>query len=241
MKGNECQIIINEILNNPNVISILSPEVILLKFLKLTGHIDIRELLLKKKDIAMPMGFLLKVFNKANIKVLHLFHINKEYYINNNYYDYIIDNNDVKPLLNREFSRLDDDEIFKRNMDLIINNPDIIIVQNETAEILETDIMNKLLLKDNNSLLLNLKNYDKSNIDNINGNKYNLDLLVTDDNKIYFNAKNNKYLYEDGEITEKDWDKTSGKPLLMIYNKQGFKELKPIEKKEDEIYDFSLS
>lgn len=239
MRSNECQNIINEITNNPNFVSILSPDVLLLKFLKLTGHTDIRKLLLKKKEISMPMGYLSKIFTKANIKVLHLFRINKEYYINNNYYDYIIDDNEVKPMVNREYLRLNDDDKFKITMDLIINNPDIIIVQNENAEILETNIMKYLLSKsDMDTLLLNLKTYDKSKIDNINGNKYNLDLLVTEDNKVYFNSKNNKYLYENGEIIEEDWDKSSGRPLLMIYNRPGLKEFKPIE---NEIYDYSLS
>jgi len=241
MKINESKIIINEIINNPNIISILSPEILLLKFLKLTGHTDIRKLLLKKKDISMPNGYLSKILNKGNLKVLHLFHIDKSYYINNDCYDYIIHDNDVKPMINHKFSRLDDDEIFKRNMDLIINNPDIIIVQNDTDDSLETDIMKKLLLKDNMELLLNLKSYDKSDIDNINGNKYDLDILFTDNKKVYFNSKNSKYVYDNGDIIEKDWDKSSVKSSFKIYNKQGLKEFKPIVKKEDEIYDFSLS
>ena len=236
----EAQMIIRSIVNNPNILSTIPAEIFLLKFLRLNKNNDLRNFILEKNDFTLlPLSYLSKILEVANMNFIYLFNYHNNHYIINDYYDYIIDDNEVKPMVNREYLKLNDDDKFKINMDLIINNPDIIIVQNENAEILETNIMKYLLSKsDMDTLLLNLKTYDKSKIDNINGNKYNLDLLVTEDNKVYFNSKNNKYLYENGEIIEEDWDKSSGRPLLMIYNRPSLKEFKPIE---NEIYDYSLS
>lgn len=239
MKNNESQYIINEITTNPELISVLSPEILLLKFLRLTKHNSIRRTLIANNNISMCIGYISKILQSANIKFIHLFQIKGNYYINNNYYDYFSDNNDIKTLISKDFSDLNNDQIFKKNLDIIITNPDIIIIQDESAEIIDTNLMKHLLSKKDMNLLLNLKTYDKSNIDNINGNYYKLSLIMTNDKKVYFNSQGKQYLYYKGDLKETSWDKYRIKSILSIYNRKESNVITPYI--NNSIIDMSLS
>ena len=55
-----------------------------------------------------------------------------------------------------------------------------------------------LLSKNGMEEIFNLKAYDKNNIQNLNGNYYKLNIIVTKDFKIYFNSNGRQYLYNKG-------------------------------------------
>jgi len=97
-----------------------------------------------------------------------------------------------------------------------------------------------LLSKDDMENVFNLKTYDKNNIQNLNGNYYKLNVIVTNDFKIYFNSKGKQYLYHNGNLIEKEWDIfVDPKPLLSIYSKGNVKSISSLS--ESSIFSLSSS
>jgi hypothetical protein len=220
MKGNDSQVILNQIMDNPEILSVIPPDVFILKFLSLTGHKDVRKFLLANENIlSMPVGYISNILKSADMKVLHLLKINKNYYINNDCYDYYIKDNKISGSIRDDFSKLSNDDKFKKNLDIIIYNPDIIIVQDESACELDTSMIKYLLTKRDMGLLLNLKTYDKSEINRINGNKYKINVLVNSQKEVYFNSNNKQYIYKDEEVIKTSWNKSDIRPILTIYTR----------------------
>jgi len=223
MSKNEGLMIIEEVSNNPEILSIIPYEILLLKFLRLTKNNDIRNFLLENKKMKMvPLGFISKILEISNKNFIHIFKLHKNhYYINNDYYDYIIENDEIKTKLNDTYKKLSIRDIHDINRKLINNSPDMIIVQDEAACECDTAIMNQIISNIDMEDMSNLKTYDKNNFDNLNGNTYNLDIVVMNDNKVYFNSNGKKYLYSNGILKETDWDISSFSktPLISIYNK----------------------
>lgn len=241
MNKNESQLIIDQISANPNLISIITPEVLLLKFLRLTEHSDVRNILINNKDLNISIGYLSKILANAQIKFIHLFRINKEYFINNNCYDYSTDNNKIVPKISKNFLNLNKDDLFKSNMDLIIYNPDIIIIQEERANTDDTEIMKQIISQREMDFLLNLRTYDKSNVQQLNGNFYKLDLIMTADHKFYFNSKDNQYVYDhmNNTLSETTWDIASFRPVFSVFNRQSLNPILPAI--QTHIHDKSIS
>lgn len=236
MNNKESQLIIKEIINKPALLSIIPLEVLLLKFLTLTKHNDIRTFILRNKKIKVPIGYISKILKTGNLNFIHLFKIRNNYYINNDYYDYHINNNEIKTLITSQINSKE--TIFNYNLNLIVSNPDYLIVQYENSEPIETTMIKYLLSKDDMENVFNLKTYDKNNIQNLNGNYYKLNVIVTNDFKIYFNSKGKQYLYHNGILIEKDWDIfVDPKPLLSIYSKSNVKSIPSLSKSST----FSLS
>jgi len=220
MKGNESQVIYNEIMVNPEILSIIPPDVFILKFLSLTGHKDVRKKLLDNKDIlSMPIGYVSKILKSVNIKVLHLFYINKQYYINNNCYDYYVKDNEINTLVKEDFYNLSNDEKFRRNFDSIIYNPEVIIVQDESASPIETKMIKYLLSKRDMEYLLNLRTYDKSDINKLNANKYKVNVIVNSAKNVYFNSNGQQYIYKNNELEKSEWNKSDIRSIFTIYTR----------------------
>jgi hypothetical protein len=218
----ECQFILNKIANNPHILKLIPYEVILLKLLTLTDYDNIRKLLVENKNIDIPLGYLAKLFNKVNYEFIHLLNINNNYYINDNIYDYIISNNEIIPAILQEFNDLKSEEIFKKNIYSIIKSPEIIMVQYKLLDT-EYQLFHYLFAKDDYEKDLNLNSYTLENFDLLNGNSYDIKLVLSDDNKVYYLLNNDLYSYDlnTSEIEEKlKMDITKIKPLLSIYVKQ---------------------
>lgn len=229
MNNKESQLIIKEIINKPTLLSIIPLEILLLKFLTLTKHDDIRTFILTNKKIKVPIGYISKILKIGNLNFIHLFKIKNNYYINNDYYDYHINNDEIKTLITNRINTKK--TIFNYNLNLIVSNPDYLIVQNEDSDPNETNMIKYLLTKDGMENVLNLKTYDKNNIQNLNDNYYKLNIIVTKDFKIYFNSKGKQYLYHNGTLIEKDWDIfIDSKPLLSIYSKSNVKSIQSLSK-----------
>lgn len=241
MNKNECQVIINEITTNPELLEMITPEVLLLKFLRLTEHLNVRKVLIDNKNINISLGYLSKILKQANLKFIHLFRLNKEYFINNDCYDYTTENDKVISKVSKTFLDLNKDDLFKSNFDLIITNPDIIIIQEETANSNDTEVMKKILSHREMDVLLNLQNYDKSNVQQLNGNFYKLNLIVSSDHKFYFNCKDTQYVYDHyaNELKETVWDIANVRPIFSIFNKQEFNPILPAVRTH--IHDLSIS
>lgn len=242
MKGSDSQVILNQIMDNPEILSVIPPDVFILKFLSLTGHKDVRKFLLaNKKILSMPIGYLSNILKSSDMKVLHLFKINKNYYINNHCYDYYVKDNQISGSIRDEFYNLSSDDKFKSNFDLIIYNPDVIIVQDESACELETKMIKYLLTKKDMEFLLNLQTYDKSEINRINGNKYKINVLVNSQKEVYFNSKNQQYVYKDEEVTKTSWNKSNIRPILTIYTRDEDIASKIGAVPVNDIFDYDLS
>lgn len=241
MNKNETQLIIDEISANPNLITIITPEVLLLKFLRLTEHSDVRKVLIDNKDLNISIGYLSKIIENAQIKFIHLFRINKEYFINNKCYDYTTDNNKVIPKISNTFFNINKDDLFKSNLDLIIFNPDMIIIQEEKANIDDTEVMKQIISQKEMDFLLNLRTYDKSNVQQLNGNFYKLDLIMTADHKFYFNSNGNQYVYDhmNNTLNETKWDIASFRPVFSVFNRQTLNPILPAI--QNHIHDKSIS
>ena len=85
---------------------------------------------------------------------------------------------------------------------------------NNKIKIYNKLIFDNVINNDNYCILLIKEIYNKG------FSKYDLDF------KIYFNSKGHQYLYDDGNITETQWDIfIESKPLLSIYSKSDRKSI----------------
>lgn len=219
----EGQMIIRSIINNPEILSIIPGEIFLLKFLRLNKCNDVRKFLLKNKDFSkLPVGFVSKILKVSNMNFIHLFNYNKNYFIINDYYDYVVDNDEIVAELNDSYMNMSIKDIHNMNRDLVNNSPDMIVVQHENA-IDKDSMVNLMVSKKDIQDNLNLKMYNNYQFDNLNGNSYHLDLIITDDYKIYFISNQNKeYVYSNGKLKETNWSNgsmsNSRNRLISIYH-----------------------
>lgn len=212
----EGQMIIKGVLNNPDILSVIPGEVFLLKFLRLCKNSEVRNLLLKTKDFSkLPVGYVSKILQVSNMSFIHLFNYNKNYFIINDYYDYVIDNDEIVPQLND--MNMSTKDIQSMNRRLVNSSPDMIVVQHQSA--IDKDLFTNLMVsKKDIQETINLKNYSNHHFDNLNGNTYHLDLVISDDYKIYFKSHQNKeFIYSNGKLKEAGWDESIN-PLISIYH-----------------------
>jgi hypothetical protein len=213
----EGQMIIRSVLNNPEILSVIPGEIFLLKFLRLTKNTDVRNFLLKTNDFSkLPVGFVSKILKVSNMNFIHLLNYHKNYFIINDYYDYVVDNDEIVEELND--MNMSTKDIRSLNRKLVNSSPDMIVVQHESA--INKDLFANLMVsKKDIQDTLNLKMYNKHHFDNLNGNTYHLDLVITDDYKIYFKSNHKKeYVYSNGKLKETSWDGSSMNPLISIYH-----------------------
>lgn len=195
------------------IIKTLPYEVILLKLLRYTNNEDIREYILKNNFYdRMPVGYIYKILQYYDINTLHLFKIEDDYFINNNYYDYYVKYEQILPIVDKELTKLSNDYIQSINDALINSKPEYLLIQeydpnNEN----ETDVMNDIISKNPKSF--NIRKYLKNK--QINFNKYKIEGVVLTD-RFYFIENDEKYIYKDGKIEKSDWNLTS-KVILSIY------------------------
>lgn len=195
------------------IIKTLPYEVILLKLLKYTNNEDIREYILTNNFYdRMPIGYIYKILQYYDINTLHLFKLEDDYFINNNYYDYYIKYEQILPIVDKELTKLSNDYIQSINDALINSKPEYLLIQeydpnNEN----ETDVMKDIISK--NPKLFNIKKYLETK--QINFNKYKIEGIVLND-RFYFIENDEKYIYKDGKIEKSDWKLTS-KVILSIY------------------------
>ena len=130
------------------IAKILPYEIILLNLLKKTNNEDIREFMLKNNNYSMLIGYIYKIFLHFNINTLHLFKIDNEYYINNNYYDYYVKYDQILPIEDKELEKTTYDYINLTNDNLVHSNPEILIIQEEDAEHKETEVINDVISRD---------------------------------------------------------------------------------------------
>ena len=212
----EGQMIIKGVINNPEILSVIPGEVFLLKLLRLCKDTKIRDLLLKTKDFSkLPVGYVAKILQVSNMNFIHLFNYNKNYFIINDYYDYVIDNYEIVPEL--KDMNMSTKDIQSMNRRLVNSSPDIIVVQHQSA--IDKDLFTNLMIsKKDIQETINLKNYNNHRFDNLNGNTYHLDLVISDDYKIYFKSNENKeFIYSNGKLKETGWG-ASMNPLISIYH-----------------------
>jgi len=223
----ECQILMNEIVSNPTILNFIPYEIFLLKFLKLTGHNEVRKLMIDNKNFdILPLNYITKIFDILKYKYMHLIKIKKEFYIANDIYDYVIsDNNKLRAVILDKFSKLkyDDNgknELFDKNIKLVLSNFDILVVQHQITET-ESDLISNLFLKDDNEFRLNLRNYTIENFDSINGNSYSREIIVANNKNIYFKFNRELYEYDrESSTVQKNSAKTKRSeiiPILSIY------------------------
>lgn len=191
------------------IIKILPYEIILLNFLKKTYNDDIRDFMLKTSNFSMYIGYISKIIDYYNTNTLHLFRINNELYINHNLYDYIIKDNQIIPEIYDIMKDIDINDFQDIHKNLFKNNADFIIIQEEYADIKETEVFNNFISQNNNVFAI------KSYISDIKLNNYNIDIIILDD-CIYFIDNNQKFMFKDGKIESFDWniDKID-KPIMM--------------------------
>lgn len=229
----EGQTIIRNIVNNPEILSTIPAEIFLLKFLRLNKNNNLRNFILEKKDFTLlPLGYLSKILEVANMNFIYLFNYHNNHYIINDYYDYVIDNNKVVGELNDSYINLSTKDIYDMNKKLVNNSPDMIIVQHEDV-IDMNELVNLMSSKKDIQDASNLKTFTKYNFDNLNGNTYKLDVIITKDYKIYFNSPNGKqYSYSKGILKERGWDESvsTKTPSISIYNIDNDKSKKIAEK-----------
>lgn len=230
----ECQILINEIVSNPSILNLIPYEIFLLKFLKLTGHNEIRKLMIDNKNFdILPLNYITKILDKLKYKYMHLIKIKKEYYITNDIYDYVIsDDNNITAVILDKFSKLKYDdkgtnELFDKNIKLVLSNFDILVVQNQLLET-ESELLSDLFLKDDNEFRLNLRNYTIDNFDSINGNSYTREIIVANNRNIYFKSKGELYEYNKESSTIEKYNAKVNKseiiPVLSIYLREQHKD-----------------
>lgn len=230
----ECQILINEIVSNPTILDLIPYEIFLLKFLKLTGHTEIRKLMIDNKDFdILPLNYITKIFDKLKYNYMHLIKIKKEYYITNDIYDYVkSDDNNLRAVILDKFSKLKyndkgTNELFDKNIKLVLSNFDILVVQHQLTET-EADLLSDLFLKDDNEFRLNLRNYTIDNFDSINGNSYTREIIIGNNKIIYFKFKGELYLYNKETSTIEKYNAKVNKseiiPVLSIYLREQHKD-----------------
>jgi len=222
----ECQILMNEIVSNPTILNFIPYEIFLLKFLKLTGHNEVRKLMIDNKNFdILPLNYITKIFDILKYKYMHLIKIKKEFYIANDIYDYVISDNKLRAVILDKFSKLkyDDNgknELFDKNIKLVLSNFDILVVQHQITET-ESDLISNLFLKDDNEFRLNLRNYTIENFDSINGNSYSREIIVANNKNIYFKFNRELYEYDrESSTVQKNSAKTKRSeiiPILSIY------------------------
>jgi hypothetical protein len=193
--------------------NILPFNIIFLNYLRLMNYDDIREFMLKSHDYSMYPGFISKILNYHKLSILHLFRFNNEYYINNNYYNYHVKNNEIVPVIEDEFENSTIDYIQLTNETLINSNPEILIIQ-EDNDTKETEIMKSII---NNPKypkeIFNIKTYLKNKKFNI--FKYKIQAISLED-AIAFVDNDEKYIYKNNKIVKSEW-KLNSKILLSIY------------------------
>lgn len=223
----ECQILMNEIISNPTILNLIPYEIFLLKFLKLTGHDEIRKLMIDIKNFdILPLNYITKIFDKLRYNYMHLIKNKKDYYICNDIYDYAIsDDKHLRAVILDKFSKLKYDdkgvnELFDKNIKLILSNFDILVVQHLLTET-ELELLSDLFLKHDNEFRLNLRNYTIDNFDSINGNSYSREIIVANNKNIYFKFNGELYEYDrESSTIEKNSAKTKRSeiiPVLSIY------------------------
>lgn len=217
----EGQIIIKSIFDNPEILSLISGEIFLLKFLRLNKNNDLRNLIIKMKDFSiLPIGYVSKILEVSNSNFIHFYEYNNNYYIINDYFDYKVDNGNVVIELKDDFSELSLKDIHNMNRQLVQNTPDIIVVQHQDAVDINSFI-DLITAKKDIQHTLNFDMYDKHTFNNINGNTYNLDLTITDNYNIHFKStKGENYIYSDGIIKKNtsEYCNPRRNPLISIYS-----------------------
>lgn len=233
----EGQIIIKSIFDNPEILSLISGEIFLLKFLRLNKNNDIRNLIIKMKDFSiLPIGYVSKILEVSNSNFIHLYEYNNNYYIINNYFDYKVDNDNVVIQLKDDVNKLSIKDIHNMNRQLVQNTPDIIVVQHQNSIDINS-FVDLLTSKEDIQYILNFDLYNEHPFNNINGNTYNLNVTITDNYDIYFKStQGENYIYSDGIIKKYDSDYYSSEKnsLISIYSIDATK-YKKVEEKSKSI------
>jgi len=224
MTTKEGQIILNKIIKNPQIVIDLSLNLFLLKFLRLTGHDNLRKMMIENKNLDILIGYIPKILLTSDYKFIHLFKIDNEYYINDNYFDYIVIDNEILRLIDPKLSYLTSEDIYFNSIYKVYNTSDLIIIQEENGDIKDTDEIKKIFniypdFKKN----MDIKTYDKYfKYNYLNRYKYQLIVIITKNYQVYFKHKDKQYLYYNGTISLENWDHliNSDQIIFSIYNKQ---------------------
>ncbi len=203
-----------------NFYKIITPEIILLKFLNETNYTKMRRFMILNKRMEVPLTFLCDIHHSLNLNCLKIITINDNpnFYLNtNNYYSYNY-NNDTKEIeftLNNNTDYIEDDirKTFERKIDIIMIQKEN---KSKEAEITQELISNREI----NERSLNLNRYDHHH-DGIktfeetillNNSIYKLDscIIKSSSNENYlilFHYDKNKYLYNPykNKLIEYNW------------------------------------
>lgn len=174
---------------------IVTPEILLLKFLALVNYHNYREYIILNNNYKIPLLFISDFYNYCNLKTFHLLSIDNNFYCEtNNFikYNYKKNNYTIHEPLNEN----DIDEIIT---DKLKNKPEIIIIQKDNT------ILKQLIIKYEDKF--NLNTYIQHDLDlftetiKINNIHYKLDSCIIKSNSndnyiLLFHYNNEKYLYD---------------------------------------------
>jgi len=201
--------------NLKTILNYLPYEVLLLHFLKKTNNEDIHDFILNSNNFSIFIGYIYKIINLYYENTFHFFRINNELFFNNNLYDYIISDNQIIPEFYNTVEHIYINDFFNIHSYIFNKTPDVIIIQEEDAEPIETNLFKNFIK--NNESIFNINTY-------INNNKffnffnYYLDIVILKDS-IYFIHNNKKFIFKDNSISPFEWniDSTNKSILMSIY------------------------
>jgi hypothetical protein len=189
-----------------NFFNIITPEILLLKFLMLSNNNKLRKKIILNNNFNIPITLLYNFYIYFNLNCFNIITINRNpnfYCDTNNFYDYYYDK--TKNKINYKLNNTEINNFISNKLE---SNIQILMIQkeNKTAE---ANIVQVLINEDSYiDDILNLKNYhDTTKINNFeeqiyfNNNNYILDSCIiksniNDNYLILLHFEKNKYIYD---------------------------------------------
>jgi hypothetical protein len=223
-KNNDLIYIIKHIYNNYyydndksyNFFNIITPEILLLKFLNLTNINNLRNYIIDNKNFNLPLNLISIFHHYLDINCFKIINFDNNFYCDiNSYYTFFIDNNNninykfnIIPTYNDIYNKINNIPemiLLQKNND--INDNEFLAFTNVISDTYNENIFNLNTYMKNNDTI---KSFNSNII--FNNNNYILDSCIIksikDDNYIVLlNFNDKKYIYSinNNELIEYNW------------------------------------